>query len=248
MTHAPALPLRHLTLDAGAPSASGAAGASRQAQRRARQVEDLRLVRAIKDARHSGGDEDAFRQLVERYQRRLYWLAYDILLDRDEARDVTQEAFLRVYRAIDRYDTRRDFVNWIYRIARNLAIDLLRRRRRRAVPVAVSDDAAERARSLAGAGQVAPGGSEGPEPSASPIRSEAQARVHAILERLPVPYRTALTLRDLHGLAPREIAQITDCSYPTARWRLHRGRAMFRDLWEATYGAAPGMDPVEDAS
>ena len=100
--------------------ASAATSASRKAARAARQAEDLLLVQAIKR-----GDDDAFRRLVERYQTRLFWLAHDILMDRDEALDVTQEAFLRVYRALDRYDTDRDFVNWIYRIARNLAIDLL---------------------------------------------------------------------------------------------------------------------------
>ena len=107
-----------------------ARGRARTARRARRHAEDVALVQAIRR-----GEPDAFTHLVERYQRRVFWLAHDILLDPEEARDVAQETFLRLHASLDRYDERRDFVNWLYRIARNLSIDLLRRRRRQARPV-----------------------------------------------------------------------------------------------------------------
>lgn len=201
-----------------APVARGrraASRADRKARRAERQAEDVRLVRAVLE-----GDHEAFRALVERYQKALYWIAHDILLDREEARDVAQEAFIRVHTALERYDQKRDFVNWLYRIARNLAIDALRRRRRRANPT-------EDLTSL---------------PLDAPARARPDLdlpdRVAEVLEELPVEYRLALTLREFHGMTPREIARVTDCSYPTARWRLHRARNLFRNAWEKRFGAA----------
>lgn len=194
-----------------AASLQGAAGGER-ARRRA---EDAGLA-----LRACDGDEDAFRQLVEKYQRKVYWIAYDILLDAEEARDVAQETFIRVHGALDHFDPARDFLNWIYRIARNLAIDTFRRRRRRAVPVedltAVPDT---------------------PQTHTSGRASEElRERVALVLAGLPLEYRLALTLREFHGLSPREIASLTDCTYPTARWRLHRARTLFRNLWEKRFG------------
>lgn len=194
--------------------------AADRAARAVRREEDRLLVEAIRR-----GDEDAFRQLVERYQQRLYWVAHDVLLDGHEARDVVQEAFIRVYAAIDRFDLERDFLNWVFRITRNLAIDAYRRRRRRALPV---EDA------VLGAGAEETEDGDGGLDGAA--HAELQDQVSAVLERLPVDYRVALTLREFHGLTPREIAAVTDCSYPTARWRLHRARALFRKAWEEQHG------------
>ena len=152
------------------------------------------------------------------------------VFDADEARAVAQETFLRVYASLDRYDERRDFVNWLYRIARNLAIDLLRRRRRHALPVDDVEGAA---------------GARGSEDVADDLRSAETGRlVREVLATLPVEYRTALTLRDLHGMSPREIAAVTDCTYPTARWRIHRARALFREAWDERVGPAPIEEPT----
>ena len=131
-----------------------------------------------------------------------------------------------MHSALDRFDRTRDFVNWIYRIARNLAIDALRRRRRRAVPV---EDLSHLP--LADESPVA-------GPDSTSVTGDLEVRVARVLEELPVEYRLALTLRELHGMTPREIAAVTDCSYPTARWRLHRARGLFRKAWEKRYGVA----------
>lgn len=207
-----------LTLARPLSAAAESAGASHDRVERRRQ--DATLV-----ARSLRGDDEAFRTLVERYQQQVYWIAHDVLLDADEARDVAQETFLRVHGALATFDASRDFVNWVYRIARNLAIDAHRRRRRRAT--SVEDLTAV------------------PQPEAAePASDELRTRVNAVLSDLPVEYRLALSLRELHGLTPLEIARVTDCSYPTARWRLHRARALFKKAWTARYG---GSEALEDA-
>jgi RNA polymerase sigma-70 factor (ECF subfamily) len=217
------------TLTSGTARAEGAAarprGREQSAARRERRAQDLVLVDGI-----LRGDDDAFRRLVERYQRPLYWVAFDVLMDGDEARDVVQETFIRVHGALDRFDRRRDLMNWMFRIARNLAIDHFRRRRRRAIPV--EDPGAAADADLPGRPAPHP---EHPDP-------ELADQVAAVLADLPVEYRLSLTLREFHGLAPREIARVTDCSYPTARWRLHRARKLFREAWEARFGAAPVLE------
>ncbi len=206
--------------------ATGALEGPAESDRERRRAEDARLV-----LRTRNGDEDAFRRLVERYQRKVYWIAYDILLDGEEARDVAQETFLRVHGALASFDATRDFLNWIYRITRNLAIDAFRRRRRRAVPVEDLTALPETGDGEGGHGGESPLGGQ-----------DLRERVAAVLAELPVEYRLALTLREFHNLAPREIAALTDCTYPTARWRLHRARALFRKAWEQRFGTAGEED------
>lgn len=211
----PSAALSKGTARAPASAADDRARKRRQAERRAK---DAGLVEAA-----LRGEEHAFASLVERYERQVYWIAYDVLLDREEARDVAQETFIRVHAALERFDLNRDFLNWIYRIARNLAIDALRRRRRRALP---AEDL-----------------THVPLPDAGGPELDLESRVGRVLAELPVEYRLALTMREFHGMTPREIAAATDCSYPTARWRLHRARNLFRKAWEKRYGvAAAGED------
>jgi RNA polymerase sigma-70 factor (ECF subfamily) len=211
-----------------------AAQSSRQLEadaRARRRAEDLLLVDGI-----LRGEEEAFRRLVEKYQRPLYWVAYDVLHDAEEARDAVQEAFIRVHGAIGRFDRRRDLLNWMYRIARNLAIDAYRRRRRRAVSVEDVEQAV-----------AADGGSLAAHADGDVADLDLNSQVTAVLQDLPVEYRMALTLREFHGLAPREIARVTDCSYPTARWRLHRARALFKKAWEARFGVQGEATPTATA-
>lgn len=197
-----------------------------------RRAEDLVLVDGI-----LRGEEEAFRRLVEKYQRSLYWVAYDVLRDAGESRDAVQEAFIRVHGAIGRFDRRRDLMNWMYRIVRNLAIDAYRRRRRRALSF---EDVELAAATHGGADQRLQSAQEGTQGTADPDLSR---QVATVLHELPVDYRMALTLREFHGLSPREIARVTDCSYPTARWRLHRARGLFKKAWEARYGLQEESTP-----
>lgn len=176
-------------------------------------VSDAELVR-----RTLAGQHDPFAALVARYQKRAFWIAFHVLGRSEDARDVTQEAFVRLFRSLQRYDFTRSFYTWFYRIVMNLAIDQLRKQRsdtRRLddVLIALSDERE-------------PDGSQPLE------RAEQDAMVWSVLERLDPKFRAVLVLRDIHGLSCREIAPILRVTHATARWRLHRGRQLFRDHWE----------------
>ena len=162
------------------------------------------------------GSEDAFRELVERFQRRAYWIARNLVRNDETAKDVTQEAFLRVFRNILRFDLQKNFYTWLCQIVVNLSIDHLRK-----VSHVKSVD-------LDVAGGI-PDLSRPPDREAG--KSELRERVQQALDRLPVKYKVVLTLRDIHGLSCEEIAAIAGCTNPTVRWRLHRARQLFRSVW-----------------
>jgi RNA polymerase sigma-70 factor (ECF subfamily) len=163
-------------------------------------------------------DERAFRELVERYQRRTYWIAYNMLNNYDTAKEVSQEAFVRVFRNIARFDVRRNFYTWLYQIVVNLSIDHLRKASH------------GRAVDLDEMGGLADPGPR--DPAAAGERTELRRRVHRALDRLPPKYKAVLTLRDIQGFSCEEIGEIVGCTNATVRWRLHRARKLFRGIWE----------------
>lgn len=183
-------------------------------------VSDAELVR-----RSLAGQHDPFAALVARYQKRAFWIAFHVLGRTEEARDVCQEAFVRLYRSLGSYDFARSFYTWFYRIVMNLAIDQLRKLRS-----ARASSLDELAAGLADARDEAAHG---------PLeREEEHGQVWAVLEKLDPKFRAVLVLRDIHGLSCREIAPILKVTHATARWRLHRGRQIFREHWERALGRA----------
>lgn len=165
------------------------------------------------------GSEDAFRELVERYQRRAFWIAYHMLGDAEISRDVCQEAFLRVFRAIARFHAGRSFYAWLYQIVLNLSIDQLRKVRGRRQPTLEA---------------VAEPTDPDPGPVGHLQREELRRRVQRVLTRLPIKYRTVIALRDIQNLSVEEIAEIVGSNRATVRWRLHRARKIFQEIWERT--------------
>ena len=179
------------------------------------------------------GDEAAYADLVKRYERRAYWVAYQMVGNGEDARDIAQEAFIRVFRSIERFDVKRKFYTWLYQIVVNLCIDHLRWASNR------------RTRPLDEAGDVR-------GPTESPTRSleheELRERINVVLQDLPPKDRTVIGLRDLQGLNAKDIAGITGSTHATVRWRLHRARQLFRKAWEARYGTPDGEDRTEPES
>lgn len=200
-----------LDLPAGLPRAVAELAASPQCS-------DAELVR-----RTLAGQHDPFAALVARYQKRAYWIACQVLGNPEDARDVVQDAFTRLYRSLERYDFARAFYTWFYRIVMNLAIDALRKRR--------SARATDLEPALGGLvdGRLL----DGPE---ALLQAERHQLVWAVLDHLDPRFRAVLVLRDLQGLSCREIAPILKLSHATARWRLHKGRQMFREHWERLAG------------
>jgi RNA polymerase sigma-70 factor, ECF subfamily len=176
--------------------------------------DDHELIRACLE-----GNQESFAALVKRHEQRAFWAAYKILGDAEGARDVAQEAFMRVWRALDRFDFSMAFTTWLYRITVNLAIDHLRRNKRhKGVDIDVFREAL-------------PDRSPGQSPDSSQDNRELARNVRTVLDTLDEKYRTVITLRDLEGLSSKQIADITGIAHATVRWRLHVARKQFRDTW-----------------
>ncbi len=194
-------------------------------------VQDLAQDATLSDAelvrRSLSGQDDPFAALVARYQKRAFWIAFHVVGRAEDARDIVQEAFVRLYRSLDRFDYARSFYTWFYRIVMNLAIDHLRKRK--GAPASSLDEL----------GAALPDGREG-EATEQLERAEQHQLVWSVLERLDAKFRAVLVLRDIHGLSCREIAPILKITHATARWRLHRGRQVFREHWERGLDAASG--------
>lgn len=178
---------------------------------------DHDLIRRAQD-----GDEDAFADLVHRHQQRAYRVARNLVPNREDALDLAQEAFLRVYRNLGRFDFRHEFTTWLYRIVTNLCIDHLRKRR--PAMSTSSGEAEEPDFDLPDEGA--------PMPSSELEREEVQARVREVIDSLAPHFQTVLALRELEGLPCTEIAKIVGATHVTVRWRLHRGRKLFQEEWE----------------
>lgn len=176
---------------------------------------DTDIIRACQE-----GDQAAYSTLVTRYQERAFWVAYNMLGNAEEARDAAQEAFLRVYRAIDRFDFNMNFYTWLYRIVTNLSIDRLRKlKKNKAVAIAGLEESIKD-----------PSGEN--RPSHQLEQDETKELVRKVLERLPDKYKSILVLRDIEGHSCKEIASITGASHATVRWRLHTARKLFKESWE----------------
>lgn len=179
----------------------------------------------IKRARQ--GDLRAFDELVARHERQVWSLAYQISGQQDDAREITQEVFLRVYRHLDRYDPRRPFPSWIYRITVNCTYDYIRKRPSHS-PLA----------------ELGPASLQQPttRPETGPdVRlqdKETRQAIVRLLQGLTVKERTVFVLRDVQGLETREIARIMGCSSITVRRHSSNARLKIRVGLE---GKFPGL-------
>ena len=171
------------------------------------------------------GDQAAFAELVELYQEKLYHMAYRMLNNRQEAEDVVQDTFLRVYNNLERYDTSMKFSTWIYRIATNLSIDRLRKRK----PVYSLDAESSEYEGLDGYSMIP---SDNRTPESEMLISETQRIIHQAIDTLPPKYKTVMILRYIHELSLQEVGDILDMPVTTIKTRVHRGREFLRKKLE----------------
>jgi RNA polymerase sigma-70 factor (ECF subfamily) len=163
------------------------------------------------------GDKAAFDLLVLKYQNKIIQLVNRYVRDADEAMDVAQEAFLKAYRAIDRFRGDSAFYTWIYRIAINTAKNHLVASSRRPPGGDIDAQEAEQYDSAAGL-------REHDTPERLLLKDEIQATIARAIEALPDELKTAITLRELEGMSYEEIAQTMECPIGTVRSRIFRAR------------------------
>ena len=170
-------------------------------------------------ARAMGGDMDSFNQLVLRWERPIYALAYRVIGKEEDARDVCQETFLRAFRALGGFKGQAKFSSWLYRIALNLCRDWIRRERR--TPVAQAPE---------GVDLIDLASESTPSESIEDLvaRREIGRAVARAMADLPDEQRTAIILKEYHGLTFQEIADLLDCPLSTVKTRLYQGLTVLR--------------------
>ena len=178
------------------------------------------------------GDAESFNELIKRWERQIFALAYRVIGREEDARDVCQETFLRAFRALPKFKGEAQFSSWIYRIALNLCRDWIRKQRRAPVMQApdgvdISDLAAER----------------GPVESIEDLvgRRQLSATVADEMARLPEAQRTAIVLKEYHGMTFQEIAELQECPLSTVKTRLYQGLSVLRRRLQANGRALPAL-------
>lgn len=184
-------------------------------------VSDEELV-----ARARAKDFGAFEQLLDRYEDKIFRLAFRFVRNETEAKEVLQDTFLSIWRKLDTFKGDAQFGSWLYRVAANTALMRLRAQRRHPeisteeLPVGYLDNY----------GQVPPPGENWAKRPDDELQSEELRRhIQSAVDALPEIYRTVFLLRDVEGLSTEETGEILSISVPTVKTRLHRARIALRD-------------------
>ncbi|MBA2876271.1 RNA polymerase sigma factor SigW [Thermaerobacillus caldiproteolyticus] len=173
-------------------------------------------IKAIKK-----GDQNAYAEIVELYKDKVYRLCYRMLGNRHEAEDAAQEAFVRAYINIHTYNTNMKFSSWLYRIATNLSIDKIRKKK----PSVYLDEEVSGTEGLTVYSQL-PSTEASPEETLESL--ELQETVQKAIEKLPEKYRSVIVLKYIEDLSLQEISEILDIPIGTVKTRIHRGREALR--------------------
>ncbi|MBI4475970.1 MAG: RNA polymerase sigma factor [Acidobacteria bacterium] len=165
------------------------------------------------------GETESFNELMTRWERPIYTLAYRVIGREEDARDVCQEAFLRAYRGLAGFRGQAKFSSWLYRITLNLCRDWIRRERR--TPVVGTPE---------GVDLVELAGSHGPVETIEDrvARRDLGRAVARALQQLPDEQRVAIVLKEYHGMTFQEIADLVGCPLSTVKTRLYQGLAVLR--------------------
>jgi len=167
------------------------------------------------------GDQEAFGEIVELFKDKVFQLCYRMLGNRHEAEDIAQEAFVRAYVNIHSFNQGRKFSTWLYRIATNLCIDRIRKKK----PDYFLDAELAGTDGLTMYSQIA---AEGKSPDSEVETMELQEIVQQEILRLPDKYRVIIVLRYIDDLSLNEISEVLDMPLGTVKTRIHRGREALR--------------------
>ena len=185
------------------------------------------------------GDTDAFNQLVVRWERPIYGLAYRVLGREEDARDVCQEAFLRAFRSIKGFKGQAKFSSWLYRIALNLCRDWMRKERRTGFVQPPEDIELTESRLVDPISETV---------EDLIIRRDLGRSVSKVMATLSEDQRTAIVLKEYHGLTFQEIADLLECPLSTVKTRLYQGLGVLRRQIDEYGLTAPAMTGRRAAS
>jgi RNA polymerase sigma-70 factor (ECF subfamily) len=201
------------------------------------EADDLALVSRAKD-----GDDEAFRTLVVRYQRKVYAVALGVVKDADLAWDVAQETFVRVHAHLAEFEAKSSFATWVFRIATHLSIDSVRRERR-----SQKDDVDEvNEAHLADGGEGILSTALGNDPRENVLRRELAAKLQDALATLPEKHRTILVLREVEGLSYEELADRLAIHKGTVMSRLFHARRKMQAALRRYAGLTPAAERTEE--
>lgn len=206
---------------------------------RALATDDLTLVQRVRT-----GDQRAFKLLVERYQRKVFSVALGMLKDKEEARDVAQEAFVKVYRYLDHFKGDASFYTWLYRITVNICIDAIRRKGSKGNEHVEFDESVKMDIAEANIGSL--GSRLGTNPQKSALRRELAERITAAMQEIPEAHRQILLLREVEGMSYEDLSRTLDIPKGTVMSRLFHARLKMQkilgdylELDESTSGVGP---------
>ncbi|MDA0323573.1 MAG: sigma-70 family RNA polymerase sigma factor [Verrucomicrobia bacterium] len=175
-------------------------------------------------ARLQEGDDSAFEPLMELFQRPIFNLVYRMINHYEEAADLSQEIFIKMYKSIDQYQGRAKFSTWFFSVAVNMSLNRRRKlasRKREVYSLdAAGDDEAPDARDAA---------DSRPGPDARARHHEIRERVELAIAGLPVEFRGVVAMRDIQGMSYEEISKAAGCGVGTVKSRLSRGRGILRE-------------------
>lgn len=186
--------------------------------------EDREAIRRVQD-----GDTEAFGLLVEKYKRKAFRLAYQVLRDQEEALDVAQEAFVKAFRGLPKFKGDSAFYTWFFRITMNLSLDRKRQRAARVRAMGTDDVPPEEWERTAVSTE--------PDPADEAAGTERRARIAQALGTLSEQHRSIIILSDIQGLAYREIAEVLGIPMGTVMSRLHHARKRLRTALGAGFAA-----------
>lgn len=169
------------------------------------------------------GEETVFEELVKRYQKRVYNTTYRMLGSPEDASDMAQETFLRVYRNLNNFREDASFSTWLFKITTNICRDYLRKEKRNSVKISYEENITEK---LSPNRSELPGEQNNPEEIS--LRLETQNEIQSLINKLPEKQKEVLVLREFQNFSYEEMAAILDISIGTVKSRLSRARKTIR--------------------
>jgi RNA polymerase sigma factor (sigma-70 family) len=179
---------------------------------------DLVIVRRVQ-----GGDVEAFDQLVSKYRERVVGIVYNMTSNREDAADLSQDAFIKAFQSIHRFAGQSSFFTWLYRIAVNSTLSHLRKNRMRSffsLEAIKGDDPVSR--------EVIDALTDKTGVGRDAFITELQEKLNDAMQKLSISHRTVVTLFEIDGLSHQEIADVMDCSVGTVRSRLHYAKQLLQ--------------------